>query len=153
MTPDRWSRIKQVFDQASELTPDAREPFLDSCCNGDSDLRGEVQSLLAAEADAASRYDSPIVGAGLDHMIGQHTGSYRIIRRLGTGGMGDVYLGSRDDGQFRKLAAVKMIRFDLLDEHTRRRFENEKAGARRPSNIPTSFVFWMGAPLPPAARS
>jgi serine/threonine protein kinase len=126
MTPDRWSRIKQVFDQASELPQDARRQFLDSCCNGDSDLRREVESLLAAEADAASRYDSPIVGADSGHMVGQHVGSYRIVRRLGTGGMGDVYLGSRDDGQFRKLAAVKMIRFDLLDEHTRRRFENER---------------------------
>ena len=124
--PERWVQIKQVFDEASELTGGALEEFLDSTCEGDPDMRREVESLLAAHADAASHYDAPIVRNDHDWIIGIHVGAYRIIRRLGAGGMGDVYLGSRDDGQFRKLAAVKMLRPELLDEHTLRRFENER---------------------------
>ncbi len=126
MTPERWSKIKQVFDAACDLALAEREKFLSGACVNDPDLRHEVDSLLAAHADAASRFDASIVTSDADPMLGRVVGAYRLIRRLGAGGMGDVYLASRDDGQFRKLAAVKMIRVELLDEHTRRRFENER---------------------------
>jgi eukaryotic-like serine/threonine-protein kinase len=126
LTPERWSRIKEVFDEASQLTGVERGQFLEITCADDTNLRNEVESLLAAEADAASRYDAPLIQRNHGGMIGQHVGSYRVIRQLGAGGMGDVYLGSRDDGQFRKLAAIKVIQPELLDEQTRRRFENER---------------------------
>jgi len=126
LTPQRWSEIKQVFDEVSELTGGQRGQFLDRACMDDPDMRREVESLLVAHEDAASRYDAPIVEPDYGRTIGQHVGAYRIIRRIGAGGMGDVYLGSRDDGQFRKLAAVKIMRPELLDEDTRRRFENER---------------------------
>jgi serine/threonine protein kinase len=126
VTPDRWSKIKHVFDEANDLAGGAREQFLSLACTDDPELRREVDSLLAAHADAAGRFEATIVSSDFDPMVGRHVGMYRLMRRLGTGGMGDVYLASRDDGQFRKLAAVKMIRPELLDDHTRRRFENER---------------------------
>ncbi len=124
MSPERWLQVKKVFDSAVELEPDQRETFLSSICADDSDLRSEVNSLLAANSDACSRFDSPAISA--DPLLGCQLGAYRILRRLGSGGMGAVYLASRADDQFRRLAAIKAIRPELLDDHTRRRFENER---------------------------
>ena len=126
MTPERWQEVKRVFDAALERDPTQREEFLALACSHDEDLRREVESLLAAQKDAGSRYDARIVEEAADPMLGRHVGAYRLLRRLGTGGMGTVYLCSRDDAQFRRLAAVKVIRPELLDESTRRRFNNER---------------------------
>jgi eukaryotic-like serine/threonine-protein kinase len=127
MTPERWQQVKRVFDEAVEREPQERGGFLDAACNGDSDLRAEVASLLAAREDAGSRYDAAIVAGHVpDPMIGRRVSAYKIVRRLGSGGMGAVYLASRDDSQFRRLVAIKMIRPELLDENTLRRFHNER---------------------------
>ncbi|HEY6342365.1 MAG TPA: protein kinase [Bryobacteraceae bacterium] len=148
MTPERWQQVKRVFDEAVEREPQERGGFLDAACKGDNDLRAEVASLLAAREDAGSRYDAAIVaiqtetktmdgdagsrygavvaGQTTDPMVGRRVSTYKIVRRLGSGGMGAVYLASRDDLQFRRLVAIKMIRPELLDENTRRRFDNER---------------------------
>jgi serine/threonine protein kinase len=124
MTPERWQQVKSVFDAVLEREPPERAAFLDSACGGDPELRREVESLVEAHTDAGSRYEAPVVSQ--DPMLDRQVGAYRILRRLGTGGMGAVYLASRADDQFRRLAAVKAIRPELLDDHTRRRFENER---------------------------
>jgi serine/threonine protein kinase len=124
MTPDRWRQIKDVFDAVLEKTPPERTEFLESSCAGDVELRREVESLIAAYGDAGSRYEKPAVQS--DSMIDRQIGAYRILRRLGSGGMGAIYLAARADDQFRRLVAVKAIRPELLDDHTRRRFENER---------------------------
>ena len=124
LTPERWQQVKNLFDAAMEREPADREAFVNEVCQGDADLRREVESLLSADAEAASRYDKPVVAG--DPMIGRQLGAYKIIRRLGTGGMGAVYLAARADDQFRRLVAVKAIRTEVLDEHTRHRFENER---------------------------
>jgi serine/threonine protein kinase/tetratricopeptide (TPR) repeat protein len=124
MTPERWRQIKDLFDAVAEKTPDERSGYLTSSCGDDAELRREVESLIAAYGDAGSKYEKPVIHS--DPMIGRQIGAYRILRRLGTGGMGSIYLAARADDQFRRLVAVKAIRAELLDEHTRRRFENER---------------------------
>ncbi len=124
MSPERWQKVKGVFEAALELDGATRASFLNQACETDASLRTEVESLLAAHDDASSQFFAPIITT--DPMLGRHVGTYRILRRIGAGGMGAVYLASRDDDQFRRLAAVKAIRPDLLDDHTRRRFENER---------------------------
>jgi len=124
MTPERWQQVKRIFDAAAELGPEQQEAYLASTCEGDPDLRSEVAALLASLQEAGSRFDSPVVGT--DPMIGRQFGAYKVLRRLGMGGMGAVYLAARADEQFRRLAAVKAIRAELVDDHTRRRFENER---------------------------
>jgi non-specific serine/threonine protein kinase/serine/threonine-protein kinase len=124
LDPERWQRIKQVFDEALAHEGADRDVYLQSACAGDSEIRSEVMALLDAHASAGSRYDHAAVSDDLT--AGQTFGAYRIIRRLGAGGMGSVYLAARADDQFRRLAAVKTIRAELLDETTRRRFENER---------------------------
>jgi tetratricopeptide (TPR) repeat protein len=124
MTPERWKEVKRLFDAVLEREPADRQEFLEATCGGDAGLRSEVTALLDALADAGSRYETPVVAP--DPLLGRQFGPYRILRRLGTGGMGAVYLAARADDQFRRLVAVKAIRPELLDEHTRRRFENER---------------------------
>ena len=128
MTPERWREVKRVFEDAAERDPGEREAYLQSTCRGDPDLRAEVESLLAADRDAGNRFDDPIVSSApaQDPIIGRHVSAYKIVRRLGAGGMGAVYLASCDDDQFRRLVAIKLIRPELLDENTRRRFHNER---------------------------
>jgi serine/threonine protein kinase len=131
MTPERWQEVKRIFDAAAELEPEKQEAYLASTCEGDLDLRREVSALLASLQDAGTRYDGPVVGVdpralGVDPMVGRQFGPYKVLRRLGMGGMGAVYLAARADEQFRRLAAVKAIRAELVDDHTRRRFENER---------------------------
>jgi serine/threonine protein kinase/tetratricopeptide (TPR) repeat protein len=124
MTPERWRQVKDLFNAVLEREPPERAAFLDSASHGDAELRREVESLVEAHADAGTRYEAPVVSG--DPMLDRQVGAYRILRRLGVGGMGAVYLASRADDQFRRLAAVKAIRPELLDDHTRRRFENER---------------------------
>src|SRR5437868_6237429 len=124
MTPERWQEVKRVFDAVLERPEAERAGFLDAASAEDAELRRDVETLIAAYGDAGSRYDTPPIAA--DPMMGRMLGAYKIIRRLGGGGMGAVYLASRADDQFRRLVAVKAIRPELLDEHTRRRFENER---------------------------
>ena len=124
MTPERWQEVKRVFDAVLERAPADRQKFLEGTCGGDAGLRAEVTALLDALDDAGSRFETPVVAP--DPMLGRQFGAYRILRRLGTGGMGAVYLAARADEQFRRLVAVKAIRPELLDDHTRRRFENER---------------------------
>jgi non-specific serine/threonine protein kinase/serine/threonine-protein kinase len=124
MNPERWQEVKRLFDAVLERDPAERHGFLESACGEDATLRSEVTALIDALADAGSRYETPIVIA--DPLLDRQFGPYRILRRLGTGGMGAVYLAARTDEQFRRLVAVKAIRPELLDEHTRRRFENER---------------------------
>lgn len=124
VTPERWREVKRLFDAVLEQAPGERQVFLQASCPSDAALRAEVTALLDALADAGSRYDSPVVTS--DPLLDRQLGPYRILRRLGAGGMGAVYLAARADDQFRRLVAVKAIRPDLLDEHTRRRFENER---------------------------
>lgn len=124
MSPEQWRRVKSLFDGAVELDPNGRGDYLDSACAGDSGLRAQVETLLAAFDSAGTRYDRPLAPA--DPILGSAFGPYLVIRPLGSGGMGSIYLASREDDQFRRLVAVKAIRADLVDEHTLRRFDNER---------------------------
>ena len=124
MTPERWQEVKRLFDAVLERGPAERQQFLETSCGSDAALRAEVTALLDALADAGSRFETPVVTT--DPLLNRQLGPYRILRRLGTGGMGAVYLAARADDQFRRLVAVKAIRPELLDDHTRRRFENER---------------------------
>jgi len=124
MNAERWQEVKRIFDAVLDRPPEEREIFLDTSCGGDAGLRAEVTALLGALDDAGSRYETPLVTS--DPLLNRQLGPYRILRRLGAGGMGAVYLAARADDQFRRLVAVKAIRPELLDDHTRRRFENER---------------------------
>ncbi len=118
--------------------PEERAAFLDAACADDPDLRAEIDSLLAADADADSdaflaepptEWDEAIQAAEAahtDHMLeGRQIGPYRVLRALGQGGMGDVYLGVREE-PFRRYVALKVIRRGTDSREVLTRFAIER---------------------------
>jgi serine/threonine protein kinase len=133
MQVERWQRVEEIVHRALDCEPAEREAFIDSACGGDTELRREVESLLATEHDGgfstASAFDE---GVQLLEMLdeksndGRRIGPYRVIRQIGRGGMGSVYLAARADDTFQKLVAIKIIRRGLDTEDIIQRFRNER---------------------------
>jgi non-specific serine/threonine protein kinase/serine/threonine-protein kinase len=143
MKPERWQRIKAIFQAALERAPEERTAFVAQACADDETLRPEVESLLK-EQDALPRTVETAVEDGLvarllgqaQQVEGKRIGPYRVIRELGQGGMGAVYLAERADGQFHQLVALKLIRRGLEYGEVLRRFRYERqilAGLEHPN--------------------
>ncbi|MBA3272707.1 MAG: protein kinase, partial [Chthoniobacterales bacterium] len=136
MTPgaERYARVQQLFDAAADLPPSARTAFLDAECGDDASIRHEVESLLDSDACSDSFGEEPVFEvprdlfneAVEDHVAGQHFGPYEVIREIGRGGLGAVYLAIRSDGEYRKEVALKLIRRGLDTDDILRRFRNER---------------------------
>jgi len=137
MAADNWRTIQELFLAAADLPPDEQRLYLDSACAGDASLRGEVESLLAsdqtAEAGIATAVESAartLLGSGrtldADPELGTHLGPWRLIREIGHGGMGAVYLAARDDEQFEQRAAIKLIKLGLDTNELLERFRRER---------------------------
>ena len=124
-----WPRVKEVLALALDAAPDQRASVLDAQCDGDPGLRAEVESLLAADADAGSFIVAPAVEPlgddGHDPLIGASIGAYVVERCIGRGGMGAVYL-ARHTGDFAHSVAIKMIRRGMDTDLVVRRFRHER---------------------------
>jgi serine/threonine-protein kinase len=132
-----WDRVKAVFQHAIDLPAAERPAFLDRACDGDRALRDEVASLLAADEDAGALLQTsafaPLGDGGgdtaagdRDDLEGRRVGPYRIVQRIGTGGMGSVYRAVRADAAFDKQVAIKVIKRGMDTEETLRRFRDER---------------------------
>jgi serine/threonine protein kinase/Tfp pilus assembly protein PilF len=114
----RWRRIETLFHQAAEIETTQRGAFLDEACKDDPEMRAELDSLLSSSDGTLTDLKASVAMAAeqlLDarSQEGSRIGAYRLIRTLGEGGMGAVYLGSRDDDQYERLVAIKVIRAGL----------------------------------------
>jgi eukaryotic-like serine/threonine-protein kinase len=131
ITPERYRQVQQVLERALEYAEPERAAFLDAACGDDPALRREVESLLAADASAASFIESPAVArrtpaeAG-ESVAGMRLGAYRVVNELGRGGMGAVYLAVRADDLFEKRVAVKLVKRGMDTDEIVRRFEHER---------------------------
>src|SRR5512138_281559 len=99
MTPERWEQIDRLFHAAIEVEPGDRAAFLADACADDEALRTEVESLLSAHTTDNSFFETPAADVAAELLVrtlafnpGQEIGNYQILRHLGSGGMGEVYL-------------------------------------------------------------
>src|SRR5262245_40562626 len=117
MDPARWQRLEEVFHLALAASGGERERVLAGACGDDHELRREVVSLLAsATPEAAAAIDdvvaveaSDLAGQVQRMAVGRRLGPYRLGRLLGAGGMGAVYQAERDDAEFTRTVAIKIL--------------------------------------------
>jgi serine/threonine protein kinase len=134
MTPERWSSIKALFADASEVPPARRAAFLAREAADDRALLEEVHSLLDAHEQPGGFLESvspalraeAFTAAPASNRIGERIGAYRIVGVLGTGGMGDVFKAVRDDDQYRAEVAIKLMRADVSGNLVEQRFRTER---------------------------
>jgi serine/threonine protein kinase/tetratricopeptide (TPR) repeat protein len=137
-SPERWHQVELLLDAALEIPPDERTAFLESDCAGDADLRAEVELLLRACQESehflqapAGEFAAPILTSLASDIHpaapGARIGPYRIIAEAGRGGMAVVYVAERDDGEFRKRVALKLLSARVIPgEDLLRRFREER---------------------------
>ncbi|MGA2047196.1 MAG: serine/threonine-protein kinase [Terracidiphilus sp.] len=114
----RWQRLEVLFHQALEVDADSRAAWIQRACGDDHELHTELESLLAPAEMTLGTVKGAVAEAAeamLEAEAGEHErfGAYRIVRTLGQGGMGTVYLAERDDDQYRRLVAIKVLRSAL----------------------------------------
>src|SRR5829696_3824214 len=135
LTPERWKQIEGVFDAAVELAPAERDTYLAGACGGDAELRRQVELLISSHDAAGSFIEEPAVAGRITDpgrldedapFIGRRVGSYRIVRELGRGGMGAVYLAVRADDEFQKRVAIKLVKRGMDTDFILRRFRQER---------------------------
>ncbi|MET0622698.1 MAG: tetratricopeptide repeat protein [Pyrinomonadaceae bacterium] len=135
MRTDEWLKVEELFNAALEVAPGERGKFLDEASAGAPELRREVESLLACESRAGGFLDAPALALSADFFdderagderAGQTLGHYRIIREVGRGGMGAVFLAERADGEFAQQVALKVVGRSFADSELRRRFRQER---------------------------
>ncbi len=143
-SPDDWPRLDAILEQLLDLAPAERPARLAELTEGDPELRARVEEILAKDEGSGGILDQPF-----DHLVADVMGSeepaagpgaaaladspryerigpYRVIRVLGHGGMGEVLLAERDDGEFEQQVALKIVRYGLDREEIVERFRRER---------------------------
>ena len=114
MTPEELSRIRGIFEQALSMNPSDRDTFIRRECQDREDLQSEVERLLRARVPtwmeqpvwgAAGAFDPPPV----PRLEGHNIAGYTVVREIGRGGMGVVYLAERSDETFHRRVAIKLL--------------------------------------------
>jgi serine/threonine protein kinase len=130
---EQWPEIEQIVESAMACDPGRRAAFLETACGDDAELRREVESLLAFHEDESFARDSGVLDAirvlgRRDTRLpeGRKIGAYRILREIGCGGMGNVYLAARADDAFQKLVAIKIIRRGMDFDEIVQKFRAER---------------------------
>jgi eukaryotic-like serine/threonine-protein kinase len=128
--PARWQRLKSILADVLEHTsPEERTAALEQSCDGDTALLREAQKLLAQDTSVFEEF-AEIAATRLRcderDRIGERMGAYAVVKELGRGGMGAVYLAKRADGQFEKRVAIKVLKRGTDTDEVLRRFRIER---------------------------
>lgn len=136
---ERWSRVRELLEAALDQDAGERAGFLQKACGSDQQLRAEIEGLLRGLDESPSLLKSPVPvtqGTNQDPLLGSTIGAWKLLRRIGDGGTASVYAAARADRQFRKVAAIKVIKSGMDVEEILRRFRNERqilAGLEHPN--------------------
>jgi serine/threonine-protein kinase len=148
--PQRWQRVKEIFDGALERHGAEREAFLERVCDGDTGVREEVDSLLRSYEVAGSFMEAPAVAQAAGDLAteqkltpGQRVKHYQIVNLIGEGGMGEVYLAT-DTILGRHVALKVLPAFVSKDPERLRRFTLEARAASRLSHPNVCVVHEIG---------
>jgi eukaryotic-like serine/threonine-protein kinase len=137
MNREQWRRVKSVAGAALSEPEATRDDYVARLCQGDDELEREVRSLLSSARLASELFEAPAFSARgatvalddatrpLSTRIGARIGSYRIIREIGRGGMGTVFLVERADDEYRQRVALK-IAYDARSPSVLERFRDER---------------------------
>jgi serine/threonine-protein kinase len=126
MDKQRWQALQDLFHQALERPPELRRSYVEAEV-ADPDLRQEIFDLLDAESEEDQIVDpaAAILAADLN-LEGTTIGSYQVVKQIGTGGMGAVYLADRADGAFNKQVAIKIVKRGMDSAAVVERFAQER---------------------------
>jgi serine/threonine protein kinase len=143
--PEYWQRVKEIVGEALEREPGQRSSYLDSACAGDADLRAEAESLLAAHGDAEGLSRAPwgttVNGAPAEQ---QMIGTYQLVKVLGVGGMGQVWLAEQSE-PVRRRVALKLVRAGIYNDDLLKRFQSERQSLAIMEHPAIAKVFEAGA--------
>ena len=142
MNAETWEQLKSLFHSALEVDESHRAAFLDQACEGNAELHSRIERLLVSHEEAGSFLVSPALhGSGINPLadgddderavhektrVGQRIGPYEIIREIGRGGMGTVYLATRADQTFDRQVALKLIKRGMDSDAIIKRFVMER---------------------------
>lgn len=129
-------RVEEIFQSAIDHSRDHRPAYLDQVCNSDTQLRREVESMISSYERAGSFMDTPAIAkdalvlgeVGTSAQTGQQIGRYTILKEIGRGGMGEVYL-AEDTALCRRIALKILPSLFTTDEERVRRFQQEARSA------------------------
>jgi serine/threonine protein kinase len=144
--PTQRERLKDLFEAALHLKPEHRAAFLDRECNGDPELRRDLEALLAADADAGSFLEHPtediraVLGAAPKIIIGP----YHLLELIGEGGMGQVWLAEQKQ-PVRRRVAIKLIKAGMDTGEVVARFESERQALALMDHPAIAKVFEAGS--------
>lgn len=129
--PDRWPRFSELLDALMALPEAERDAWLAALPEPDADLQPALAAVRAGLKDDTDTFLSgsprlPPSAKGPSHQAGQHIGPYELLRELGQGGMGVVWLARRADGAFAREVALKLPHAHLLVGAVRERFDRER---------------------------
>jgi serine/threonine protein kinase len=136
MTPEQWQKVEDLLQGALDRSAQDRASFLDEACAGDQQLKDEATSLVSAYDAAGDFIEQPAIvrdahvlfGDDLDGKVGSNIGPYKIVARLGEGGMGEVYLA--EDARLDRRVALKILpAYFAADDARLRRFQREARAA------------------------
>jgi serine/threonine protein kinase len=143
-TREQWSQIKEIVGAALDCSPDERQAFLDVACSVNESLRREVESLLAAYENSGDlSHHSDFVGTAFD-ALPETVGPYRLVRELGVGGMGQVWLAEQTL-PVRRFVALKLIKGGMYDRSVLQRFLFERQSLASMDHPSIAKVFDAGA--------
>jgi eukaryotic-like serine/threonine-protein kinase len=140
---ENWEKVTELFNAASELDNDQQEAFLSNACGADRQLLADVKTLLAAHRNPGSLSDSP-PQATADIRAPAAIGPYRLVRKLGEGGMGQVWLAEQTS-PFRRQVAIKFLRAGIFNDSLLQRFEWERQSLAMMDHPAIAKVFEGGS--------
>jgi len=142
--PEQWDKIKEIVGAALEKEVSQRSAFLDGACAQDNALRAEVESLVAAYEESDRLPENPWISQLASAEEVNVIGPYKLLRKLGEGGMGQVWLADQT-APVRRRVALKLIRAGMYDESLLHRFQSEQQSLAVMQHPAIAKVFDAGA--------